>query len=180
MCVCTYSISLLYVFYLSFLRILSSLKLQVSFAQYRLFLQGSFAKETYNFKEPTSRSHPISAFPPPESGDFVHKHKYACMRNSFMYVYFCNMFVSSSISKILRVHVRLVFSRNFFCSVSYMYIDTHSFSFVCVYLYLHTHNNFVCRCAIETSQLQQIFKEIMCFLSTKTCTHANTESFFFF
>jgi len=24
-------------------------------------LQGSFAKETYNFKEPTNRSHPISA-----------------------------------------------------------------------------------------------------------------------
>jgi len=39
----------------------------VSFAEYRLFcrisslLQGSFAKETYNFKEPTNRSHPICA-----------------------------------------------------------------------------------------------------------------------
>jgi len=33
--------------------IVGSLQSQVSFAEYRLFLKGSFAKETYNFKEPT-------------------------------------------------------------------------------------------------------------------------------
>ena len=47
------------------LRLVGSLKLQVSFAEYRLvcrilsLLSGSFAKETYNLKEPTNRSHPI-------------------------------------------------------------------------------------------------------------------------
>ena len=30
------------------------------FGEYRSLLQGSFAKETYTFKEPTHRSHPVS------------------------------------------------------------------------------------------------------------------------
>ena len=30
-------------------------------SEYRLFYKGSFAKETYNFKEPTECSHPIVA-----------------------------------------------------------------------------------------------------------------------
>ena len=42
---------------MGWLRLVRSLKLQVSFAEYS-FLQGSFAKETYNFKEPTNISHP--------------------------------------------------------------------------------------------------------------------------
>ena len=47
---------------------------RVTFAEYGLFcriwslLQGSFAKETYNFKEPTNRSHPIYSF---DEGSFV-------------------------------------------------------------------------------------------------------------
>jgi len=46
------------------LRLVGSLKLYVSFAEYSLFCgallqKRSFAKETYNFKEPTNRSHPI-------------------------------------------------------------------------------------------------------------------------
>ena len=49
---------------MGWLRLEGSLKLHVSFADYRLFyrplLQKSFAKETYYFKEPTSRSHPIT------------------------------------------------------------------------------------------------------------------------
>jgi len=44
---------------MGWLRLVGSLKLQVTFAEYRLFFKGSFAKETYNFKEPTNRSHPI-------------------------------------------------------------------------------------------------------------------------
>jgi len=44
---------------MGWLRLVGSLKSQVSFAEYRLFFKGSFAKETYNFKEPTNRSHPI-------------------------------------------------------------------------------------------------------------------------
>jgi len=49
--------------HMGWLRLVSSLQLQVSFAEYlfhRALLQGSFAKETYHFKEPTNRSHPIS------------------------------------------------------------------------------------------------------------------------
>jgi len=44
------------------LRSLSSSNLQVSFTEYILFYkaEGSFAKETYNLKEPTNRSHPMS------------------------------------------------------------------------------------------------------------------------
>jgi len=35
------------------------LKIIGLFAEYRSLLKGSFAKESYNFKEPTNRSHPI-------------------------------------------------------------------------------------------------------------------------
>jgi len=35
------------------------LKIVGLFCRIQSLLQGSFAKETYNFKEPTSRSHPI-------------------------------------------------------------------------------------------------------------------------
>ena len=35
-------------------------------------LQGSFAKETYNFKEPTNRSHPIRCFMTPPQGVIKH------------------------------------------------------------------------------------------------------------
>ena len=41
------------------LRLVGSLHSYVSFAEYRLFYRALFAKETCNFKEPTSRSHPI-------------------------------------------------------------------------------------------------------------------------
>jgi len=59
---------------MGWLRVVGSFKLWVSFAENRLFyraflqkrriisrslLKGFFAKETYNFKEPTNRSHPI-------------------------------------------------------------------------------------------------------------------------
>ena len=44
---------------MGWLRLVGSLKLQVSYAEYKSLLQGSFAKETYNFKEPTNRSQPI-------------------------------------------------------------------------------------------------------------------------
>ena len=64
---------------MGWLRLVGSLKLYVSFVEYRALLQkrpmisrgllkkrpiilkSSFAKETHNFKEPTNRSHPISA-----------------------------------------------------------------------------------------------------------------------
>jgi len=45
--------------HIGWLRLAGSFKLWVSLAEYRLFLQGSFAKETYNFKESTDRSHPM-------------------------------------------------------------------------------------------------------------------------
>jgi len=44
--------------HVGWLRLVGSFKLQVSFAKSSV-LWGSFAKETYNLKEPTSRSHPI-------------------------------------------------------------------------------------------------------------------------
>jgi len=39
--------------------VVGSIKLQVSFAEYSLVYRALFAKETYNFIDPTSRSHPI-------------------------------------------------------------------------------------------------------------------------
>ena len=47
---------------MGWLRLVSSLKLQVVFAEYKSRLQGSSAKETCNFKEPSNRSHPIVSF----------------------------------------------------------------------------------------------------------------------
>ena len=41
-------------------RLVGSLKLQVSFAEYSLFCRAILQKETYDFKEPTNRSQPIS------------------------------------------------------------------------------------------------------------------------
>jgi len=41
------------------LRLVGSLKLQVSFAEYILFYRALLQKETYNFKERAHRSHPI-------------------------------------------------------------------------------------------------------------------------
>ena len=43
------------------LRFVGSLKIQFSFAEHRSLLWGSFAKETYIFKKPINRSHPIVA-----------------------------------------------------------------------------------------------------------------------
>ena len=44
---------------MGWLRLVGSIKSQVSFAEYRLFYRALFAKETYNFIDPTNRSHPI-------------------------------------------------------------------------------------------------------------------------
>jgi len=43
---------------MGWLRLVGSFKLYVSFAEYGLF-DSALPKETYNFKEPTNRSHPI-------------------------------------------------------------------------------------------------------------------------
>jgi len=40
------------------LRLVASIKLQVSFAEYSLFHRALFAKETHNLIDPTNRSHP--------------------------------------------------------------------------------------------------------------------------
>jgi len=45
---------------MGWLRLVGSLKLYISFAEYRLFYKALLAKETYNFMEPTSQSHPVS------------------------------------------------------------------------------------------------------------------------
>jgi len=46
---------------MGWLRLVGSLKLQVSFAEYRLFYRSLFQKRyiIYSFKEPTNRSHPL-------------------------------------------------------------------------------------------------------------------------
>jgi len=49
----------LYLCVMGWLRIVHSLKLHISFAEYSLLYRGSFAKETYPFKEITNRSQPI-------------------------------------------------------------------------------------------------------------------------
>jgi len=47
---------------MGWLRLVGSLKLYVSFSEYSLFYRALLQKETYNFKEPTNRSHPISEY----------------------------------------------------------------------------------------------------------------------
>jgi len=44
---------------MGWLRLVGSLKLQVSFAKEPYKRRINSAKETYNFKEPTNRSHPM-------------------------------------------------------------------------------------------------------------------------
>jgi len=56
-CVCmTVCVWWLYAYRMTISRLIKIIGL---FAKYRSLLQGSFAKETYHFKEPTNRSHPI-------------------------------------------------------------------------------------------------------------------------
>jgi len=47
-------------FTMGWLRLVGSLKLYVSLENIGLFCRALLPKETYNFKEPTNRSHPIS------------------------------------------------------------------------------------------------------------------------
>jgi len=47
---------------MGWLRLVGSLKLLVSFAEYSLFHRASVAKEIYYFKESANRSHPISVY----------------------------------------------------------------------------------------------------------------------
>jgi len=49
-----------FIHYMGWLRLVGSLKLNISFAEYKSRLQGSFATKTYNFNEPTTCSHPIT------------------------------------------------------------------------------------------------------------------------
>ena len=44
---------------MGWLRSVGSIKLQVSFAEYRLLCRALFAKETYSFIEPINQGHPI-------------------------------------------------------------------------------------------------------------------------
>ena len=46
---------------MGWLRSVGSIKLQVSFAEYSLFYR-ALARETYNFIDPTSQSHPICMY----------------------------------------------------------------------------------------------------------------------
>jgi len=60
---------------MGWLRLVGSLKLYVSFAEYSLFYRAllqkrPIIKETYNFKEPTKRSHPI-----PSKEHYLHPKK---------------------------------------------------------------------------------------------------------
>ena len=45
---------------MGWLRLVGFLKLQVSFAEYSLFYRSSFAKETYNLKEPTNTRYEVA------------------------------------------------------------------------------------------------------------------------
>ena len=47
---------------IGWLQLEGSFKLQVSFAAYSLFCRALLQKETYNVKEPTDRSHPMSIY----------------------------------------------------------------------------------------------------------------------
>ena len=49
----------LHTYTMGWLRSVGSIKFQVSFAGHRLFYRSFFAKETYDFIDPTNRSHPI-------------------------------------------------------------------------------------------------------------------------
>jgi len=48
--------------HMDWLRLVGSLKIIGLFCRISSFLLGSFPKETYNFKEPTSHSHPIPSY----------------------------------------------------------------------------------------------------------------------
>jgi len=47
------------VFGMGWLRLVGSLTFYVSFAEYSLFYRALLQKETYDFKEPSNRTHPI-------------------------------------------------------------------------------------------------------------------------
>jgi len=66
--------------YMGWLRLVRSLKLQVSFAEYRLFCRALKKKETYNFKEPTNRSHPIGIYIRKCLWMYLYMYMFMCMQ----------------------------------------------------------------------------------------------------
>jgi len=106
-------------------RLLKSIDL---FCRISSLLQGSFAKETYNLKEPTNRSHPISTLPWPWHLPSQ------CQLCEFPYVY---MFIQHTWYICIHIHIY------HFCKFPYVYIysyvhDVYISLFMYLCIYIHT------------------------------------------
>jgi len=95
------------------------------FAEYRSLLWGSFALETYVFKHPTHRSHPISVT---HLYDSERMYIY-CVRDMLHVHILCVLYVR--ICKYMYVYVNILYCRHNMCTCTLYHTGTHLCYIVC-------------------------------------------------
>jgi len=86
------------------------------FCRISFLLQGSFAKESYDFKDPTNRSHPIQCNMPCRGSVMKCIYVYICI---YIHLYVCTYMI---------VHQRI-----------YMYIYIYNYTYIHTYIHTHLH-----------------------------------------
>ena len=110
------------------------------FCRIQSLLQGSFAKETYDFKEPTTRSHPIAALALCESHDI---HTYRCIRNICIDDTYAITYVHIYIYIYTYRHAKQTRARHmkqrqpYVRATIYIYIDVYMYIYIQMYIYIY-------------------------------------------
>ena len=95
------------------------LKIIRLFCRIPSLLQGSFAKETYNFKEPTNRSHPIGSF----ENKTGHLMEFTCLSSESFHE--CVVLYSGFLMQLEN-------------GQSILIITTDAYAYVCAHAHVHT------------------------------------------
>jgi len=106
------------------------------FCRISSLLYGSFAKETYHFEEPTSRSHPIHIYVSTWISDLIH--------GTCIYIYICRVdgyicWYMSRVSPhrtITYEHAHMIYTHIIH---TYMYTYIHTYIHTCIHTYIHAY-----------------------------------------
>ena len=123
---------------MGWLRLVRSFKLQGSFAEYNLFYRSLLQRETYNFKEPTNRSHPICVSYTP-----TRKHSHECGAKKFdVCVYLENHSLLKAIEpKNTRIHTLHIHIRIRIRMLRGLWWYDHLFENMLIHTHTHIHTN---------------------------------------
>jgi len=108
------------------------LKIICLFCKRALQKRGYSAKETYDFKEPTNRSHPIC---PAKYHGCVYSHSKWCssnhdVRHQYVYIYM-------SICVYVYIHIYIYIYICICTSAIYIYIHIYVYVYICIYVYIY-------------------------------------------